>query len=115
MSTGDLIIEGIRNLEWKGVRKSLPSIQTVLRISTDPSLLFQSVQLEQDHQSVFSLIDGSKSIQEICVLSGIGDFNTLKAIYALLALRMVEAGVIKTREEKIESAVIREAVVADRK
>src|ERR1700690_602545 len=72
MSTGDLIIEGIRNLDWNGVRKSLPSIKTILRTSTDPSLLFQSVNLDQDQRTVFSLIDGSKSIQEICVLSGMG-------------------------------------------
>jgi curved DNA-binding protein CbpA len=111
MSTGDLILEGIRNLDWKGVRKSLPSIMTILRPSTDPSILFQSVQLEQDQQSVFSLLDGRKSIQEICVQSGIGDFNTLKAIYALLALRMAETGELKTEEDKIVSEVVRETVV----
>ena len=112
MSTGDLIIEGIRALDWKGVRKSLPSIMTILRPSTDPSLLFQSVHLDQDQQSVFSLLDGCKSIQEICVLSGIGDFNTLKAIYMLLALRMAEAGEIKTEEGKIVCEVVRETVAA---
>jgi curved DNA-binding protein CbpA len=115
MSTGDLIIEGIRNLDWNRVRKSLPSIKTILRTSTDPSLLFQSVHLDQDQRAVFSLIDGSKSIQEICVLSGIGDFNTLKAVYTLLALRIVEPGEIKTREEKIESTVVRETVTAEEK
>jgi curved DNA-binding protein CbpA len=113
MSTGDLIIDGIRMLDWKGVRKSLPSIKTVLRTSTDPSLLFQSVNLDQDQRTVFSLIDGSKNIQEICELSGIGDFNSFKAIYALLALRMAETGEIRTKEEKIVSEVVREAVAAD--
>jgi curved DNA-binding protein CbpA len=115
MSTGDLIIEGIRNLDWNGVRKSLPSIKTILRTSTDPSLLFQRVHLDQDQQAVLSLIDGSKDIHEICVLSGIGDFNALKAIYALLALRMAETGEFKTPEEKIESAVMRETVAANKK
>ena len=115
MSTGDLIIEGIRARDWKGVRKSLPSIKTILRPSTDPSLLFQSVHLDQDQQSVFSLLDGCKSIQEICVLSGIGDFNTLKAIYTLLTLRMAEAGEIKTEEGKIVCEVMRESVAAKEK
>ena len=114
MSTGDLIIEGIRKLDWNRVRKSLPSIKTILRTSTDPSLLFQDVRLDQDQQAVLSLIDSSKNIQEICVLSGIGDFNTLKAVYTLLALRLVEKGEIKTREEKIESAVVRETVTAEK-
>ena len=115
MSTGDLVIEGIRKLDWNRVRKSLPSMRTILRTSTDPSLLFQSVHLDPDQQAVFSLIDGSKSIQEICVLSGIGDFNTLKAIHTLLALRLAETGEVKTREEKIESAVVRETVTAEKK
>jgi tetratricopeptide (TPR) repeat protein len=110
MSTGDLIIEGIRALDWKGIRKSLPSIKTILRPSTDPSLLFQSVHLDKDQQSVFSLLDGCKSIQEICVLSGIGDFNALKAINTLLVLRMAEAGEIKTEEGKIVCEVVRETV-----
>jgi curved DNA-binding protein CbpA len=113
MSTGDLIIEGIRNLDWKSVRKSLPSLKTILRTSTDPSLLFQSVHLDQDQRTVFSLIDGSKSIQEICLLSGLGDFNTLKAIYALLALRTAETGDIKTREDEVVSAVVQETVSAE--
>jgi curved DNA-binding protein CbpA len=115
MSTGDLIIEGIRALDWKGVRKSLPSIKTILRPSTDPSLLFQSAHLDQDQKSVFSLLDGCKSIQEICVLSGIGDFNALKAIYSLMALRMAEAGEIKTEEGKIVCEVVRETVAAQEK
>ncbi len=115
MSTGDLIIEGIRALDWKGVRKSLPSIKTILRPSTDPSLLFQSVHLDQDQQTVFSLIDGCKSIQEICVLSSIGDFNTLKAIYALLALRMAETGELKTEEDKIVCEVVRKTVAVKEK
>jgi hypothetical protein len=115
MSTGDLIIEGIRKIDWNRVRKSLPSIKTILRTSTDPSLLFQSVHLDQDQKAVFLLIDGSKSIQELCALSGIGDFNTLKAVYTLLALRTVETGEIKTREEKIEAAVVRESVTVEKK
>jgi curved DNA-binding protein CbpA len=115
MSTGDLIIEGIRNLDWNSVRKSLPSVKTILRTSTDPSLLFQFVHLDQDQQAVLSLIDGSKDIHDICALSGIGDFNALKAIYTLLALRMAETGEFKTPEEKIASTVMRETVVADNK
>lgn len=112
ISTGDLIISGVRELEWKGVRKSLPPITTILRPATDPSLLFQSAHLDEDQRSVFLLIDGSRSIQELCLLSGIGDFNTLKAIYILLALQMVERGAISTDEDKIVHKVVRETVAA---
>ena len=99
MSAGDVIIEGIRALDWKVVRKSLPPLQTIIRPAADPSHLFQSAHLDQDQKTVFSLVDGKKSIEELCTLSGIGDFNTLKAVYALLALRMTATGELKTEEE----------------
>jgi tetratricopeptide (TPR) repeat protein len=109
ISTGDLIIEGVSNLDWKVVRKSLPPITTIIRPASDPSILFQNAHLEQSEREVFSIIDGTKSIQTLCGLSGIGDFNTLKAIYVLLALRMVEKGEIKAEVDKqFVSEVVRE-------
>jgi curved DNA-binding protein CbpA len=113
MSTGNLIIEGVRDLDWKAVRKSLPPLKTIIRPATDPSSLFQSANLDQDQRTILSLIDGRKSIEELCSLTGLGDFNTLKAIYTLLALRMTETGEIKTEEEaKFAREAVREAVEA---
>jgi curved DNA-binding protein CbpA len=100
ISTGDLIIAGIGDLDWKIIRKALPSLTTIIRPVSDPSLLFQSANLDQDQRTVLSLIDGNKSIEQLCSLTAIGDFNTLKAVYVLMALRMTEPGEIKTDEEK---------------
>ena len=113
MSTGNLTIEGLRELEWKVVRKALPPLRTIIRPADDPSLLFQDADLEPYQREVFTFIDGNRSIEEICSLTGLGDFNTLKAIYVLLALRMVEAGEIKTAEEKkFVHDVLRETISA---
>ncbi len=107
MSTGDLIIEGIRRLDWTVVRKALPPLNTIIRPASDPSPLFQSAYLAEDQRDLLALIDGTKSIRELCSLTGIGDFNTLTAIHALLALKMAEKGGTKTKEE---IAFVREAV-----
>ena len=107
MSTGNLILDGISNLDWKDIRKSLPSPTTVIRPAIDPSCLFQDAHLSEDQRTVLSIIDGKRSIEEICNLSGIGDFNAMKSVYVLLALQMAEEGKIKTEEEM---AFAREAV-----
>jgi len=113
MSTGNLILEGLRGVDWQLVRKSLPQLKTVLRPSQDPSQLFQGADLTPDQMAILSLIDGKKNIEELCSHSGIGDFNTLKAVYVLLALRMVEPGEIKTEEEKsFAREIVRETVKA---
>jgi curved DNA-binding protein CbpA len=117
MSTGNVILEGLRGLEWQVIRASLPPLTTIIRPAIDPSLLFQQADLEQDHQAVLSLMDGKKSIEELCALSEMGDFNTLKAVYVLLALRMAEQGELKTKEEMMFAReAVRETIAArDRK
>ena len=95
ISTGGLIIEGLRGMEWSVIRRSLPPLNTILRPVANRSLTVQGEELEQDHRTVLMYIDGSTSIEEICSRSGIGDFNTLRAIYALLALRLAEQGALK--------------------
>ena len=113
MSIGNLIIEGIRGQDWQVVRKSLPPLRTKLRPAADPSFLFQGADIEQDQRSILSLIDGDKTIEELCSLSGLGDFNTLKAIYALLALKMADKGAVKTEQEmKSARSAVQEAVAA---
>ena len=107
MSSGNLILEGVRRLDWQSVHDSLPSAETVLRPAADPAALFQGADLSQNQKAVLSLIDGKRGIKEICSLSKAGDFYTLKVIYILLSLRMVEIGEIECEEER---AFAREAV-----
>ena len=109
MSSGNVILEGVRGLDWKIVRKILPPASAVLRPATDPSVIFQGADLSPDQRSVLALVDGKRSIEELCALSGIGDFNCMTAIFILLALRMAEQGAIKTEKEM---AFAREAVRA---
>jgi len=91
IDTGSLLLEGIRDLDWKFVRKSLPPLKMVLLVAKNSATLLQGIVLDQDQQTILSLIDGSRSIEEICALSEIGDFSTLKAIYSLSALRLTES------------------------
>lgn len=100
MSTGNVILEGLRALDWKLIRKLLPPLKTVIRPVTDPTVLFQSADLTPDQRTVFAAVDGKRSIETLCADSGVGDYNTLTAVYLLLALRMAEVGEIKSEEER---------------
>lgn len=101
--TGALLMEGIRNLDWKFVRKSLPPLKTILRQAKDPAFLLQGIILDQDQQRILSLVDNTRSIEEICALSEIGDFGTLKTIYVLSALRLAESTGLKAALDKKQS------------
>lgn len=99
MNTGGLLYEGLRDLDWKIVRKSLPPLKNILRQAKDFTPLLQGIELEQDHLTILSFINGSRSIEELCALSDLGDFSTLKAVYLLIALLVAESAGSKTDKE----------------
>jgi curved DNA-binding protein CbpA len=99
MSIGNLVLQGLRQLDWQIARKTLPPPNTVLNLSSDPSVLFQKADLSADEAALLALIDGKRSIEELCALSGIGDFNTLRAVHVLLSLRMADSGAARTEDE----------------
>jgi curved DNA-binding protein CbpA len=70
----------------------LPPPETVLRPAAVPSRIFRIADLTPEQKNIYAMINGSRTIEELCSLSVVGDFNTYKAIYALLALRLVELG-----------------------
>ncbi len=104
MNTGGLLYEGLLSVDWKVVRKSLPSLKNVLRQAKDLGFLLQGIDLDQDQQTILSFVNGERSIEEICGLSEAGDFITLKAVYALIALRLAEPIGLKTAKEGQQAA-----------
>jgi curved DNA-binding protein CbpA len=100
MSTSELILEGVRSLDWQEIRTSLPPLNTIIQKPADPAPLFQSTQLDQPERAILSLVDGSASIQDICGLSRLGDLRTLSALYVLLALRVLLPAGTKDQTEK---------------
>ncbi len=92
MTTASMILDGVGALEWQVIRKVLPPPETVLRPAAVPSRLFRIADLNPEQKNIYAMINGSRTIEELCSLSVVGDFNTYKAIYILLAVRMVEPG-----------------------
>ena len=101
MNTQELIIEGVRGLDWQEIRQALPQSATKVWKTRDATPLFQDVHFNQDELRVLSLMNGGQSMQQICELSGIGDLKTLTALYLFLSLRRVEEGQGLTAAEPV--------------
>ncbi len=109
MSTGNVILDCVNAMPWESVRKSLPSPTSVVRPATDPQNLFQDAPLTADQKAVLALIDGRRRIEEVCSQSGVGDFNALRTIHLLLALRMAEIGELAPEDAEFARDAVREA------
>ena len=90
-----LVLEGLRRLEAGGwVRRHHPDGHLVLeRGNTSAKALLHAYE-----EHVLSLIDGERSVIEICHESEVGDNQTLKLLYAFLA-----TGIARGRGRKIRT------------
>lgn len=88
------------NLIYRGIKKigdpermldilCIP-LDAVLCLSADPLNLFQDIKLYEEDKRILSLVDGSTVIKDIVSLSKLDEPETLKALYALLSVRLIE-------------------------
>ena len=90
-----LVLEGLRRVDAGGwVRAHQPDGHLVLQRAESPC----EGLLAPYEEHVYSLIDGERSVIEICHESEIGDNETLKLLYAFLA-----TGIVKSRGRKVRT------------
>ncbi|MBW2038699.1 MAG: DUF4388 domain-containing protein [Deltaproteobacteria bacterium] len=80
--------------EWPEIERRVPSPYMVLQQTG--ILEEQEIGLPEDHDVVYRLVDGNRSVQDIVELSLLGKFATLEALADLL-----EGGYIKTVDIKM--------------
>ncbi len=91
-----LVLEGLRRIDPEGALKGR---------YPDPGLILEGVKeadlsgLEPYEKHILSVVDGQRSVSEICRESEIGDGETQKTLYALFC-----AGFLRVRGRKIRAA-----------
>jgi tetratricopeptide (TPR) repeat protein len=100
MSSGELMYEGIRRItDFAHLCRLLPSFDTVLRMSTDPRDLFQSVVVTQPERRLLLLIDGDRTIHDLLVAAILPIIDVLQLLYFLLAIGIVRINPTGEAEE----------------
>jgi Domain of unknown function (DUF4388) len=93
----ELIIDGIRGIkEPKVILSKFPSREVILaRLDFGVK---EKTRLESFERHVLDLIDGQRTIHEICRDSEIGEFETLKVLYLFLSI-----GYIRVKGKRLEA------------
>jgi Domain of unknown function (DUF4388)/FHA domain len=94
MDLRNLIMEGVRRIDVRGRLDAVfPERNMVVEAVVNPERIKQAVTLTQDEWRLFFLIDGRRSIREICHLAGNPDeATTLQILHNLLTARFVALG-----------------------
>jgi serine/threonine protein kinase/curved DNA-binding protein CbpA len=91
LSTAELILFGVRAMDsLDRIRTALGSLDRVLRHTENPLLLYQKMTLTTSEGYVLSRVDGATSVAEIASISPLGEDETLRCVYALVAAGVVE-------------------------
>jgi curved DNA-binding protein CbpA/tRNA A-37 threonylcarbamoyl transferase component Bud32 len=91
LSTAELILIGVRRISsLDHVRTALGTLDCVLRHTENPLLLYQKMTLTTSEGYVLSRVDDATSISEIAAISPLGEDETLRCVYALVAAGVVE-------------------------
>ncbi|NWF76942.1 MAG: tetratricopeptide repeat protein [Nitrospirae bacterium] len=91
MSMGNLIYEGVKRIDnLTRVRNEMPPAESVLKLSTDPAMLFQDIELSSQDKKMISLINGKRTIKELVDSSWFGTFEAMKILYVLWSVGILE-------------------------
>jgi hypothetical protein len=92
MSTENLILEGIRNTRsWGQITRALGDIETVFVPAASSDLLYR-LDLTEEEQEVLSKVNGRFSVEQICDVSYLSNFETCRALWSLLVLGVIRRG-----------------------
>jgi len=110
MDIQNLIMEGVRRIDERGrLSEVFPDLNLVAEAVANPERIKQSVTLTREEWQVLFLVDGRRSLSEICRLAGNADeLATLQIIHNLVVANLVT--VVARREP---SQPVDEPVAAD--
>jgi hypothetical protein len=97
LSVPELLLEGLRRIrDPKLFEQKFPTKDVVFE-RVLPAQRPQGLQFEEYERHVFKLVDGTRSVQEICDLSEIGEFETLKTLYVFFCIGFLH---VKRRKDR---------------
>jgi hypothetical protein len=133
MSADFILMEGIRMVdEWPIIEKKIPSLDIVFKTAVDTRMIeaaggddddapsggskggaSSKIRLSNDEERVFRKVDGVRTVQGVIDATGMGDFDTCKALFDLLSRSIIAPtgrgaatqGGVAAREERASPAV----------
>lgn len=87
----DLLREAVRKEdEWSGFRADLPSLDTVIDYDEQGREKLASARMTPHQQMILSLVDGQRSLKDICREATMLDFEIFKFIYLMVRARILK-------------------------
>ena len=115
LPTERLILDGVRRVEyWSLIMRGVGRLERMLeQVPGADTRVFQ-LELTEDETHVLNLLSDAESIADLCARSYLSNFQTLRTIWGLLAVNLVQDAEVTVVDEKraaVESEYELEALV----
>jgi hypothetical protein len=91
MSTGDLLMEGIRRITaWSRIRGGVGTLEQRYALSHDYRTLLASLVLEKHELGLVATLVGEATVEEICAANALSDFVVCRTIWGLWATGVLD-------------------------
>ena len=92
MSTENLILEGIRNTRsWRQVIRALGDVESVY-VPTGSNDAHFRLDLTEEEQEILGHVNGRTTVERICDVSYLSNFDTCRILWALQVLGVIRRG-----------------------
>lgn len=104
-----LLLEGARRVdEWSVIEQKIASMDLIFELDRD-RMESAAVELTGAQQRIVPLMDGERSVEELAEESGLGEFETGKAVYGLIQAGFAHRAGRRTPDPPVESRDVNEA------
>jgi curved DNA-binding protein CbpA len=109
MSAANLIYKGVkRATNSQYILEDLPSLDSILCFSKNPTDLFQDISLDDKDKEILSMVNSNNTLEDILSAYPAGDLEIVKKIYALLCARIIVIKTDDTHQEVSLEEIIQE-------
>lgn len=101
LPTERLILDGVRNIEyWSLITRGVGRLDRMLETVPDIDTRTFQLELTDEETHVISLLADPQSVEQICARSYLNDFLTLRTVWGLLAVNLIQDAEITAVDEK---------------
>jgi uncharacterized protein DUF4388 len=91
MSTGDLLLEGIRRVQrWSRIRAGAGGLDQKYALAADSSAIVTSLSLQKEELNLVASLDGVMTLEEVCAASRQSDYGVCRAVWGLWAAGIID-------------------------
>jgi hypothetical protein len=104
VSVENLVMEASRRLdELRSIQKKIPSTEVVLAVAPSPPEGAREINITPDEWRVLVLLDGRRTVGEICEMANLDEFTGFRTLYGLISAGLADVASLGPAGQSDES------------